>query len=126
LNEAVMADPTDEANRGALRLDFDRCLLQFRGSAITSDAGLLPYRELDDAVGLTDTAANTLADARTGKNIRHLLRGLLRQSVFGRLAGYEDVNDADRLCRDPGWLATGRSPGARLRPARWAVSRRSG
>jgi Transposase DDE domain group 1 len=97
-----MADPTGEANRGALRLDFDRrLLLQFRGSAITSDAGLLPYRELDDAVGLTDTAANTLADARTGKNIRHLLGGLLRQSVFGRLAGYEDVNDADRLCRDP-------------------------
>jgi hypothetical protein len=97
-----MTNPTGEANRGTLRLDFDRrLLLQFRGSAITSDAGLLPYRELDDAVGLTDTAANTLADARTGKNIRHLLGGLLRQSVFGRLAGYEDVNDADRLCRDP-------------------------
>ena len=77
-----MADPTGEANRGALRLDFDRrLLLQFRGSAITSDAGLLPYRELDDAVGLTDTAANTLADSRTGKNIRHLLGGLLRQSA---------------------------------------------
>ena len=64
-----MADPTGDANRGALRLDFDRrLLLQFRGSAITSDAGLLSYRELDDAVGLTDAAANTLADARTGKN----------------------------------------------------------
>ena len=64
-----MADPTGDANRGALRLDFDRrLLLQFRGSAITSDAGLLSYRELDHAVGLTDTAANTLADARTGKN----------------------------------------------------------
>jgi hypothetical protein len=125
-----MADPTDEAQRGALRLDFDRrLLLQFRASAITSDAGLLPYRELDDAVGLTDTAANTLADARTGKNIRHLLAGLLRQSVFGRLAGYEDVNDATgctSIRRCAGWLATGRSPGPRLRPARWAVSRRSG
>src|SRR3954453_7941063 len=97
-----MAYPMGEANKGALRLDFDRRLmLQFRGSAITSDAGLLPYRELDDAVGLTDTAANTLADVRTGKNGRHRLAGLLRQSVFGRLAGYEDVNDADRLCHDP-------------------------
>ena len=77
-----MADPTGEADSGALRLDFDRRLmLQFRGSAITSDAGLLPYRELDDAVGLTDTGADTLADARTGKNGRHRLAGLLRQSV---------------------------------------------
>jgi hypothetical protein len=97
-----MANPMGEAERGALRLDFDRRLmLQFRGSAITSDAGLLPYRELDDALDLTDTAGDVLADARTGKNRRHLLVGLLRQSVFGRLAGYEDVNDADRLCRDP-------------------------
>jgi Transposase DDE domain group 1 len=52
-------------------------------------------------LGLTETGAETLADARTGKNGRHRLAGLLRQSVFGRLAGYEDVNDADRLCRDP-------------------------
>ena len=97
-----MADPTGEADRSALRLDFDRRLmLQFRGSTITSDAGLLAYRELDDALHLTDTAADKLADARTGKNGRHRLAGLLRQSVFGRLAGYEDVNDAERLCRDP-------------------------
>ena len=97
-----MGDPTGEADKGALRLDFDRrLLLQFRGSAITSDAGLLPYRELDDTLDLTDTGANALADARTGKNGRHRLAGVLRQSVFGRLAGYEDVNDADWLCRDP-------------------------
>src|SRR5436309_4909832 len=59
-------------------------------SAITSDAGVLPYRELDDAVGLTETGADRLADPRTGKNGRHRLAGLLRQSVFGRLAGYEE------------------------------------
>jgi len=76
-------------------------MLQFRGSAITSDAGLLSYRELDDALSLTGTGADALADTRTGKNGRHRLVGLLRQSVFGRLAGYEAVNDADRLCRDP-------------------------
>ena len=40
-------------------------------------------------------------ETRRGKNTRHLLVGLLRQSVFGRLAGYEDVNDADRLSQDP-------------------------
>src|SRR6516165_3977609 len=97
-----MADPTGDADKGALRLDFDRrLLLQCRGSVITSDGGLLAYRELDDTLTLTDTGSDTLADARTGKNGRHRLAGLLRQSVFGRLAGYEDVNDADRLCRDP-------------------------
>jgi hypothetical protein len=115
-----MADPAGEADSGALRLDFDRrLLLQFRGSAITSDAGLLPYRELDDAVGLTDASADTLAETRTGKNIRHLLRGLLRQSVFGRLAGYEDVNDADRLCRDPAmrWVVGDQAPMGRAASA---------
>jgi hypothetical protein len=79
-----MGDPTGEASTGALRLDFDwRLLLQFRGSAITSDAGLLAYRELDDTLCLTDAAAGRLADGRSGKNGRHRLAGLLRQAVFG-------------------------------------------
>ncbi|SEE38030.1 Transposase DDE domain group 1 [Rhizobiales bacterium GAS191] len=71
-----------------LKLDFDRRLmLQFRGSAVTSDAGLLACRELDGALGLTAMAGEMLADARTGKNGRHALVEMLRQAVFGRLAG---------------------------------------
>ena len=90
-----MAHPADDSESDVVRLDFDRRLMvQFRGPVVASDAGLLAYRELDDALGLTAMAIERLADARTGKNGRHALVGLLRQSVFGRLAGYEDVNDA--------------------------------
>ena len=97
-----MANPAGESNDEVLKLDFDRRLmLQFRGSVAPSDAGLLAYCELDDALGLSTMAGETLADARTGNNGRHALVGLLRQSVFGRLAGYEDVNDAERLRHDP-------------------------
>ena len=85
---------------------FDlRLKLEFHGARITSDAGLLAYRELDDALGLTAKAASVLAEGRRGKNIRHRLLGLFRQAVYGRLAGYEDVNDAERLARDPAMRA---------------------
>src|SRR5947207_12159100 len=97
-----MGDATGEADGTGLRVAFDRRLkLEFHGATVTSDAGLLAFRELDDALGLTAMAAEVLADPRTGRNGRHSLIAQLRQSVFGRLAGYEDVNDADRLGRDP-------------------------
>jgi Transposase DDE domain group 1 len=105
-----MVHPTGESESDVVRLDFNRRLmLQFCGSVVTSDAGLLAYRELDDALGLTEMAGETLADARTGRNGRNALVGLLRQSVFGRLAGYEDVNDAERLRHDPTmrWIVGG-------------------
>src|SRR3712207_3378935 len=101
-----MAEATGEAKQPPLRVTFDRRLkLEFHGARITSDAGLLAYRELDEALGLTAVAASTLAEGRRGKNIRHRLLGLLRQVVYGRLAGYEDVNDAERLARDPAMRA---------------------
>jgi hypothetical protein len=101
-----MADATGEAKHSPLRVAFDRRLkLEFHGARITSDGGLLAYRELDDALGLTAMAASLLAEHRRGRNTRHRLLGLLRQAVYGRLAGYEDLNDAARLARDPAMRA---------------------
>lgn len=86
-----MPDATGEAKQAPLSVTFDRRLkLEFHGAKITSDGGLLAYRELDDVLGLTDLAVSALTEGRRGKNIRHRLLGLLRQAVYGRLAGYED------------------------------------
>ena len=107
-----MQHPTGEAREVALGLAFDRRIkLEFHGSKVTSDAGLLAFRELDDALGLSQITADLLADTRTGQNSRHTLIAQFRQSVFGRLAGYEDVNDADRLAHDPAmrWIVGGRA-----------------
>lgn len=73
--------------------------------------GLIAYRELDHALGLSAMAGNVLADARTGRNSRHALVGVFRQSLFGRLAGYEGVNDAERLRHDPAmrWIVGGKA-----------------
>ena len=91
-----------ERQKRGLRLGFDGSVqLEFHGAAVSSDAGLLAYRDLDDALGLTDIAGSMLSDTRTGMNIRHSLTSLLRQSIYGRLAGYDDLNDADRLAVDP-------------------------
>ena len=85
-----MAHPMGESKDGVLRLYFDRRQkLEFLGSKVTSDAGLLPYWEIDDAVGLSEIAGDVLTDTRRGKNGRHGLVGQFRQSVFGRLGGYD-------------------------------------
>src|ERR671939_1185235 len=101
-----------EESGAALRVTFDpRLKLEFHGSRVTSDAGLLAFRDLDDALGLTELAGEILADPRTGRNGRHTLAAQFRQAVFGRLAGYEDVNDAERLAHDPAmrWVVGGRA-----------------
>ena len=102
-----------ESSDTPLKLQFDRRVrLDFRGATITSDAGLLACRELDAALGLTETANDYIHENRTGRNVQHPLLPLLRQSVYSRLAGYEDTNDAERLAQDPamrvivGWQGT--------------------
>ncbi len=105
-----------DGDKAPLRLQFNPSVrLEFRGSTITSDAGLLPLRELDEALGLTHIAADYLQESRTGRNIQHHLVPLLRQSIYSHLAGYDDTNDAERLAQDPamrvvvGWQGSDRS-----------------
>ena len=93
-----------------LRVQFDRrSKVKFLGSQVTTDAGLLAYRELDETLGLTEMATDALEDSRVGSNKQHGLLPLLRQSIYSRLAGYEDVNDAERLSIDPAMRHVGKS-----------------
>ena len=111
-NRRTPGHPAGESKKLSLRVNFDRRLkLEFHGSKITTDAGLLAYRELDDALELTDAAGDVFADSRTGKNGWHGMRGQFRQSLFGRVGSYEDVNDAERLARDPAmrWIVGGKA-----------------
>ena len=122
-----MDHPVGAGSERGDRVDFDRRVrLEFRGTQFSSDGGLLVVRELDDALGLSDLASGDLCDSRKGKNTVHQLDGLFRQSVYGRLAGYEDVNDADRLALDPvmrprSWVAVPLML-RRPRPRRWGGS----
>jgi len=111
-NGPAPCHPAGESKNPHLRVDFDRRLkLEFHGSRMTSDAGLLAYRELDYTLGLTEGAGGLFHDGRTGKNGWHGMTGLFRQSVFGSLGGYDDVNDADRLGCDPAmrWIVGGKT-----------------
>ena len=75
---------------GSLKVDF-------QGSHVTSDGGLILVRELDERLGLGKLIGEHLSDSRQGTNKQFTLADLLRQSVYSRLAGYEDLNDAERV-----------------------------
>src|SRR3984893_5679213 len=77
------------------------CGLTSRVARVISDGGLILLRELDERLDLSALIERHLTDSRRGKNIQLSLADLLRQSIYSRLAGYEDVNDAARLVQDP-------------------------
>lgn len=91
-----------ESQNQPLQLSFNRFLrVAFQGSRVTSDGGLILVRELDERFGLSGLIGEHLVDSRTGRNTQFPLADLLRQSVYSRLAGYEDLNDAARVSVDP-------------------------
>lgn len=91
-----------DAESGPIRLSFNPQLqVEFRGATVTSDAGLLLPRELDERLGLSTLIERHLSDPRTGRNAQFRLADLFRRSIYSRLAGYEDTNDAERLAEDP-------------------------
>ena len=91
-----------EKQNQPFQLSFNASLkIDFQGSRVTSDGGLMVLRELDERLGFGELIAQHLTDSRCGKNTQLPLADLFRQSVYSRLAGYEDVNDAERLSQDP-------------------------
>src|SRR5216684_4243391 len=91
-----------DAKAGPVRLSFNPKLrVEFHGATVTSDAGLLLPRELDEHLGLSALIDRYLSDPRTGHNRQFPLPDLFRQSIYSRLAGYEDTNNAERLAEDP-------------------------
>ena len=82
-----------ESSDTPLKLEIDRRVrLDFRGPAITPNAGLLACREFDAALGLTEKANDYIYESPTGRNVQHRLLPLLRKSVYSRRDGYEDTN----------------------------------
>ena len=92
----------DEKQTKPFQLSFNGLLkVDFQGSHVTSDGGLILVRELDERLGLGALIEEHLTDSRQGTNKQFTLADLLRQSVYSRLAGYEDLNDAERVSIDP-------------------------
>src|SRR5512143_2071297 len=91
-----------EKQNQPFQLSFSASLkIDFQGSRVTSDGGLILVRELDERLRFGELITQHLSDSRRGNNTQLPLADLLRQSVYSRIPGYEDVNDAERLSQDP-------------------------
>ena len=118
-----------DAESSPIRLSFNPQLrVEFRGATVTSDAGLLLPRELDERLGLSALIERHLTDPRTGQNRQFPLPDLFRQAIYSRLAGDEDTNDAERLAEDPTfriWLPASGGKRASRSPRHCIGSRRT-
>ncbi len=94
-----------EIQNQPFHLSFNASLkVDFRDSRVTSDGGLILVRELDERLGFGEWIEQHLTDSRRGEDTQFPFADLLGQSVYSRLAGYEDLNDAQRLSQDPTFL----------------------
>jgi Transposase DDE domain group 1 len=75
--------------------------LVFDGGRLSSDAGVVLLKDIDDQLGLTRALAAVLSDPRDGRRIHFTPEDLLKQRVWQIAAGYEDANDANTLRDDP-------------------------
>jgi len=111
-----MMNDVGEAEKGAIRPEFNRSvMIDFQGAKITSDAGVLMLREVDERFGIIGPMEDKIDDSRSPRHTRHTIVQMIRQRVYQIAAGYEDCNDADHLRIDPALrLAIGKDhdPGA--------------
>jgi len=90
--------------REQLTFDFhprQAVVADFQGGLISSDAGLLPIRQLDQRLGWSAAVADVLGDFRQAGKVGHDRLAMVRQRLFGLIAGYEDANDHTRMRHDP-------------------------
>ena len=73
----------------------------FDGGTITSDAGALLLREIDEARNIFDPFSRCFVDCREPRFVEHSVKELIAQRTIGICLGYEDLNDHDELRRDP-------------------------
>ena len=74
---------------------------EFCDKEITSDAGLLLVREVDNKIGLIESVATLILDLRSQSHITHSMKSMLQQRIYGLCLGYEDLNDHEQLRHDP-------------------------
>jgi hypothetical protein len=117
-NQRNTENPTGAGKKPALRVAFDsRLKLEFHGGKVTSDAGLLAYQELDEALSLTDLSDDLLNDWRTWKNTQHSMVALMRQSIFSRLKEETQPSQGNTGNHGGGVFSSGR---------KWALGAKSG
>ena len=93
-------------SQSAFRISFDfltskPVVVEPSAAQVSSDGGLLPFRQLDDHIGLTRQFAEALCDRRAPGYIDHTFLEMTRMRIYGILAGYADQNDHDVLRSDP-------------------------